>query len=349
MKSCLFIAVINIVFTQVMIAQKVHLATIGFYNLENLFDTINDPGKNDDDFTPNGAYRYGTKIYYEKLHNLATALSRIGTSVTPDGLSLIGVAEIENASVLKDLVKQPEIAKRNYKIVHFESPDLRGIDVAMLYNPGYFTLIHAQALFANVKDGSGQKEFTRDVLYCKGVYLGDTVHVFVNHWPSRRGGEAATVGKRMAAALVSKHVIDSLMAIDSTTKVIDMGDLNDDPISPSVVNGLQAKGHIKQVKPGGLFNPWVDFYKKGLGTLAYDGSWNLFDQIIISYGWLNKDQSGWRYVRAEVFSRPFLINQFGAYKGAPHRSFDGENWINGYSDHFPTFIVLAKNVAAERE
>lgn len=322
------------------------VSVVGFYNFENLFDTINDPKINDEDFTPEGAYRYNSKVYFEKLHNLATVISKIGTELSPDGLALFGVAEIENETVLKDFASQPEVASRRYRFVHFESPDMRGIDVALFYNPKYFRVLSARALPVDVKDGTGVKELTRDVLYCKGIFQGDTIHVFVNHWPSRRGGEAATVGKRMKAALVSKGVIDSLMAIDPLTKIVDMGDLNDDPISPSVAEGLKAKGNIKEVQPGGLFNPWVDFYKRGIGTLAYGDSWNLFDQIMISYGWLPKDQTGWRFYRAEVFNRPFLVNQFGNYKGYPHRSFDGNNWINGYSDHFPTLIYMVKPVPA---
>lgn len=344
MKKLALFSIIFVVLQQYSFAQKVQVGVIGFYNFENLFDTINDPNKNDDDFTPEGAYRYGTKIYFEKLHNLATVVSQIGTGLSPDGLSLFGVAEVENETVLKDFAAQPEVAGRHYKFVHFESPDSRGIDVALFYNPKYFTVLHAQALFVDVQDGSGFKEKTRDVLYCKGIYQGDTIHVFVNHWPSRRGGEAATVEKRMTAAKVSKRIIDSLMAINPLTKVIDMGDLNDDPVSPSLVKGLKAKGDIKDVKEGELFNPWVDFYKRGLGTLGYNDSWNLFDQIVISYGWLKKDQPGWRYYKAEVFNKPFLVNQFGPYKGYPHRSFDGNNWINGYSDHFPTLIYVVKDI-----
>ncbi len=335
--------VIALVFIQTGIAQKMQVGAIGFYNFENLFDTINDPQKNDEDFLPNGAYRYDSKIYWRKLHNLATVISQMGKEITPDGLSLFGVAEIENEIVLKDFAKQPEVADRRYKFVHFESPDVRGIDVALFYNPKYFTVLQAQALYVDIRDG-GEKEYTRDVLYTKGLYLGDTVHVFVNHWPSRRGGEAATVGKRMTAALVSKKIIDSLMTINPDTKVILMGDLNDDPTSPSVTDGLKAKGNAKDVKPGGLFNPWVDFYKRGIGTLAYNDTWNLFDQIMISSGWLSKEQSGWRYIKAEVFNRNFLVNQFGNYKGYPHRSFDGNNWIDGYSDHFPTLIYIGREV-----
>lgn len=344
MKKIFTAFVVAIILSMSVKAQKVQVGVIGFYNFENLFDTINDPKKNDEDFTPEGPYRYGSRIYFEKLHNLATVISQMGTNISPDGLSLFGVAEIENETVLKDFAAQPEVAKRNYKHVWFESPDVRGIDVALFYSPKYFTVISARPLFVDIRDGSGTKEFTRDVLYCKGIYQGDTIHVFVNHWPSRRGGEAATVGKRMTAALVSKHVIDSLMVIDPNTKVVNMGDLNDDPVSPSIVKGLQAKGDIKDVKPGGLYNPWVDFYQKGIGTLAYNDTWNLFDQIMISYGWLKKDQPGWRFYKAEVFNRTFLVNQFGPYKGYPHRSFDGNNWINGYSDHFPTIIYMVKEI-----
>ena len=319
------------------------VSAIAFYNFENLFDYIDDP-KNwgDNEFLPNGPYHYTKEIYEEKLHNLATVIKQLGTDVTPDGPALIGTAEIENDKVLQDLTDQPEIVNRHYKFVHFESPDSRGIDVAMLYNSKYFHVLSARALKTDISKFGEKGGRTRDVLYVYGILAGDTVHVFVNHWPSRRGGEAASAPLRAIAAGVSKRVIDSLMLINPATKVIVMGDLNDDPVNESVSKVLGASGEKSHVTMTGLYNPFVSFYKNGIGSLGYNDSWNLFDQIMVSGAFLRSTNSNWRFYKAEVFNKDFLKNKFGQYKGYPHRSFDGNNWINGYSDHFPTLVYLVK-------
>jgi len=320
------------------------ITAVAFYNLENLFDTLDEPYKFDQDFTPGGANHYTSEIYHQKLHNLATVIQQLGTELTPDGPALIGTAEIENDRVLQDLIAQPEIRARQYHFVHFESPDRRGIDVALLYNPKYFRVLKAEALYTDI-GGSGQKGGkTRDVLHVLGLLAGDTTHVFVNHWPSRRGGEAASAPLRAIAAKVSKRVIDSLMAINPGTKVLLMGDLNDDPTSPSVAKVLGAKGSRKKVKPGELYNPWAAFLAKGIGTLAYNDSWNLFDQIMLSSGWLDAQDGQWRFYKAEIFNRDFLKEKFGPYRGYPHRSFEGSTWLNGYSDHFPVILYFVRPV-----
>lgn len=319
------------------------VTAVAFYNFENLFDTEDDPSNwGDDEFLPNGPYRYTPEIYRQKLHNLATVICQLGKELTPDGAAIIGTAEIENDKVLQDLVTQPEIADRNYKFIHFESPDSRGIDVALLYNPKYLQVVQARGLRTDITGVSGKSARTRDVLYVQGVLLGDTVNIFVNHWPSRRGGEAATVPLRAIAAGVSKKVMDSLLLRNPSAKVIIMGDLNDDPTDASVAKILGAKGDRAEVKLRGLYNPFVSFYKAGTGTLAYNDSWSLFDQIMVSGAFLDKTGSQWSYYRAEVFNREFLKNKFGQYKGYPHRSFDGNNWINGYSDHFPILVYFVK-------
>lgn len=321
--------------------EQVMVSAVAFYNLENLFDTINDPNKFDEDFTPKGSYHYTDTIYQKKLHNMATVLAQLATETIPVGPSLVGVAEIENDKVLQDLLHQPELQPRKWKIVHFESPDSRGIDVALFYNPKYFKVIKAMALPVIIVD-NGKTEHTRDVLYVVGKLGADTVHVFVNHWPSRRGGEAATVWKRAKAASVSKGIIDSIAKINPLALAIVMGDLNDDPIDPSITKTLGAVGDKGKVLPGGLYNPWVTFYKQGIGTLGYNDSWNLFDQIMVSYGFLQNQGNHWQFYRAEIFNRKFLKNQFGKYKGYPHRSYSGTRWIDGYSDHFPTIVYLMK-------
>lgn len=324
---------------------KYQVGVVAFYNLENFYDTINDPNKNDEEFLPTGDHLYNTAVYTSKVHNLSEVLSQIGTDITPDGFSMLGVAEIENRKVLEDLVNQPELKSRGLKIVHYDSPDERGVDVGFIYNPKYFTVKHSEKLFVKLMNDDGSLHYTRDVLWVSGIYgQTDTVNVFVNHWPSRRGGEEASAPGRAAAARASKHIIDSLMAINPNTKVIVMGDLNDDPISPSVTKVLGAVGTKSDVKPGGLYNPWVDYYKKGIGTLAYQDSWNLFDQIMLSYGWLTEKQKGFFFKGAHIFSKQFMVAKTGKYKGYPMRTYDGVVYNGGYSDHFPTYCVLLKAV-----
>jgi endonuclease/exonuclease/phosphatase family metal-dependent hydrolase len=319
------------------------VVAVAFYNLENYFDPADDPNRNDEDFTPNGANRYTKQVYAQKAHNMAYAISKLATDVTPDGPAIIGIAEVENDVALTYLVGQPEIKDRNYKFVWFYRSDRRGISTALLYNPKYFTVVNSESLFVDIAgNGDAEHNTTRDVLHVTGVLAGDTVDVFVNHWPSRRGGESATAPLRAIAATVAKKKIDSLMAVNPHTKVILMGDLNDDPIDPSITKALGAKSNKEKTGNNELFNPFTSYYKKGIGTGSFNNAWNLFDQIIISGTLLDEKQEGWRFHRSEVFNKDFLTQKFGTYKGSPHRSYDGSNWINGYSDHFPTIIYLVK-------
>ncbi len=320
-------------------AQKENTIAVGFYNLENYYDTINDPKVNDDEFTPDGANAYSGKVFIKKVDNLATGISQMGMDKTINGLSILGVAEIENADVLKVLCNHPKLKARNWKVVHFQGPDERGVDCGLLYNPALFKVIAATSLTVPVDSGDRP---TRDVLYVVGNMDGETVHVFVNHWPSRRGGESATREKRKTAAGVSKHVIDSLMKLDPFTKVIDMGDLNDDPINASITEVLATKWKIEDVKKGGLYNPWTSFYKKGIGTTAYQDTWGIFDQIIISYGFLSKTAGRLQYKESEIFNKNFMVEKFGQYKGYPKRSYSNGVWNDGYSDHYPTIVYFTK-------
>ncbi len=315
---------------------------VAFYNLENFFDTINDPTINDEDFLPNGSYAYTGKVYYEKAHKLASVVSQFGVDKNPDGFALMGCAEIENESVLETLVNEPELKNRNLKIVHFNSPDARGIDVGLLYNPKYFKLLNAKALVVNLprEDGGSGKERTRDILYVSGKLKNEMVHVYVNHWPSRRGGEAASAPKRKFAANICRKHIDSLRALDPNAKVILMGDLNDDPINESMTKVLSCKGKIKDVGAKDMFNPWVKMYKQGIGTMAFNDAWGLFDQIVVSKGLVNKGAGGLQYMGSSIFMRQFMVEKFGQYKGYPKRSFSNNAWNEGYSDHYPTMIYL---------
>jgi Endonuclease/Exonuclease/phosphatase family len=324
--------------------QTYKVTVVGFYNCENFYDTIDNPAVNDDDFTPKGDKNYNADIYMNKTGKLAKVISEIGTDVSRDGAAIIGVAEIENDTVLTDLVNHPLLAKRKYQFVHYDCRDARGVDVGLLYNPNYFQVLDSKSLFVKLPGGAKDAYFTRDVLWVKGKLNGEVVHVMVNHWPSRLGGEERSAPARAAAAAVCKVKMQEIYAEDPEAKIIIMGDLNDDPISPSLTKVLKAKGDKDEVGYQGLYNPWVEKYQQGIGTLAYQDAWGLFDQIVISHQWLNKHQDGFFFLRANIFNKEYLVENIGRFKGYPMRTWDGNTYRGGYSDHFPTYIVLIKKV-----
>jgi hypothetical protein len=319
-------------------------ALIGFYNVENLYDTEDDPLVEDDEFMPTAAKKYTEERYRFKINQLATVISQMGTDITPDGLAILGLAEIENRRVIEDLVAHPLLAPRHYKIIQFDSPDRRGIDVAMIYQEKYFQPFHSRAIDMQQTDEENNPRYTRDILFVSGTLDGDTLHMFVNHWPSRRGGEARSRKYRNDAAAKAKIVIDSLVAKNPTAKIILTGDLNDDPVSPSVAKVLKAQRSIDKVKPGGLYNASWEPYLKGIGTLAYNDSWNLFDQMILSYGLVSKLPNGYYFYRKTIYNQPWMTQKEGAFKGYPWRTYVGDTWQGGYSDHFPVFVTLIKQL-----
>lgn len=318
-----------------------NISAIGFYNLENLFDTIDSPDTWDVEFTPGGSKNWNSKKYKSKLHNMALVIEKVATNKSKDGLAILGVSEIENRSVLEDLVKEPELAPRRYNIIHFDSDDRRGIDLGLLYQAKYFTPKSAKPIPVYLYSGK-ERVFTRDILYISGLFYGEMIHIMVNHWPSRRGGEAKTSPWREAAAAECKKVVDSLMAIDPLSKIIIMGDLNDNPNNPSVKKVLKTKRKIKKVSKENMYNPMENYFRKGIGTTAYRDSWSLFDQIILSPGWVDKKAKGLKFHKAKIFNRNFLVQKKGHFKGYPMRTFAGGEFLNGYSDHFPVYIYVIK-------
>ncbi len=342
MKYCFFFLLLPLTaFSQQGADYKV--ASIGFYNLENLFDTLDTPDTNDADFLPGGRLLWNTEKYISKQHNMANVISQLGTELSPDGVALLGVAEVENRKVLEDLVSQPELKSRKYQIVHYDSPDERGIDVGLLYQPKYFVPLGSRAVPVLLKDPkTGDKDYTRDILYVAGTFDGEPVHVMVGHWPSRRGGEAGSAWMRAAAAQVCKNLADSLKKTDPNAKIVIMGDLNDDPDNKSLTDVLKARRSTEELRADELYNPMYDQFKSGNGTLAYKDSWNLFDQVIVSKGFVNKKTGGWQLYKAMVFRQPWLLQTEGAFRGYPFRTFVGDIFINGYSDHLPVFLYFLK-------
>ena len=319
-------------------------AIIGFYNLENLFDTIDNTLINDEEFLPSGIRNYNTAIYRDKLTKLASVIAQMGTTYTPDGPAILGVAEIENDTVLNDLIKETQLKKRNYQFVHYDSKDARGVDVGLLYNPTYFSVIASDKLFVSLPTGSKDAYYTRDILWVKGKLNGELIHLYVNHWPSRSGGEKRSEPGRIAAAAVCRKHIDSILLKEPNAKIVVMGDLNDDPTNKSVEKVLRAVDKDQLDQQGALFNPWLDLFRNGIGTLAYQDAWGLFDQIIVSKQWLNKDQSGFFLYQHHVFNKEFLVENNGRYKGYPMRTWDGNSYRGGYSDHFPTYLLIIKEL-----
>lgn len=321
------------------------VVSVAFYNLENLFDTINNNGSRDLEYTPRGQRQWDGNKYRSKIHNMAFAISKMRTGIHGQSVmpAIIGVSEVENRSVLEDLVKDPQIRAQRYQIVHHDSPDRRGIDVGLLYNPRLFRLLNVSHHRLTIPS---QPDFvTRDQTCATGILAGDTISVIVNHWPSRLGGQAQSSYLREAAAALSKHIADSIVAVHPHRGVIIMGDLNDDPSNKSCAEVIGAVKKLRDVKTGGWFNPWWEVLDKGIGTLAYKGQWNLFDQIIINSNLAKGDRSSLTYFKCRVLNDvPEMKTQEGDRKGGPLRTFASGVYLNGFSDHFPTMIFLTKKL-----
>ena len=321
---------------------KVH--TIAFYNVENLFDTINDPNKFDE-ASPIMELKSGREeVYVKKVQNMAYAISKIGADISKNTPAVIGLSEVENRSVIEDLANDPALVSKNYGIIHYESPDERGIDVALMFQKSLFKPLNSKSFELKLRDSDGDRDYTRDQLLVSGYLDGDLMHIIVNHWPSRSGGEARSRSKREEAAALNRRIIDSLQSDDPYAKIFTMGDLNDNPNNSSLKKVLKAKGDKNRIGFKGLYNPMEGFFKKGLGSNAYRDSWSLFDQIIISQPLLEDDYSSYRFFKAGIFNAQFLITKKGQFKGYPFRSFSWGGFTNGYSDHFPVYVHVIKEV-----
>jgi hypothetical protein len=341
--SLLTVLMLALFFSTTQAQQKEYtISAIGFYNMENLFDTLDSKDTWDTEFTPKGPNLYTAAVYKDKLKNLSKVVSELGTDYTPDGLAILGVSEIENRSVLEDFVKQPTIKDRNYQIVHYDSPDFRGIDVALLYNPKYFEVIESRPLHVELIEPDGDTITTRDILYVSGKFAGEEMHIFVNHWSSRRGGEKASQYKREKAASVCREVIDQLREKNPKVKVIVMGDLNDDPVSPSVKVVLASNGKKERTNKREFFNPMEKPFKQGIGSNAWRDAWSLFDQVLVSHAFVDESADGFKFYKSVIYNKKYMIQKSGRYKGYPYRAYSGGSYMGGYSDHFPVFVYLIR-------
>ncbi|MFZ1695190.1 MAG: endonuclease/exonuclease/phosphatase family protein [Flavobacteriales bacterium] len=317
-------------------------ALVGFYNVENIYDTLDAPDVDDAEFLPGTAKDWNSTRYWEKLDRIAGVIASMGKELHPQGLAILGLAEVENRTVVEDLVRRDALKARGYKVVHVDGPDRRGVDVALVYNPTlYKVYAHKSHRLADPNDSEFR---TRDQLLVSGVLDGDTTHVIVAHWPSRRGGEKRSAPKRKLAAELGRRITDSLLAINPDARILYMGDLNDDPTNVSIARFLRASGEKSKAVNGTFFNPMHDPYQKGVGTLAWRDSWNLFDQICISPALVTGSGGKYRYYGVRIFNEAYLRQKEGNFAGYPFRTYVGDNYQAGYSDHFPVFLILVKEV-----
>lgn len=328
---------------------------IGFYNLENLFDVEHDEGKNDYEFLPDGGNKWTVQKYEKKLKNMAKAI-RAMADENKTFHAVLGVAEIENRHVLEDLVCEPAIASANYQIVHYDGPDKRGVDVALLYRPELFKFIESKSIpfdfnstsidFSSWTEEEKNNFHTRDILMVRGTIDGEMFAFFVGHFPSRIGGKGQDLRPRAAEIMYAES--EKLMKEYPGIKIVAMGDMNDNPTDVSMTKYMKGREKIDGLKDDEFFSPFYSMLKAGYGSLAYRGTWNIFDIILVNKALTTgKGLTIMPIVKnkyyGRIFNPPFLTWQEGEYKGTPFRTFSNGNFIGGYSDHYPTYIILGKN------
>ncbi|AOW20986.1 endonuclease/exonuclease/phosphatase family protein [Urechidicola croceus] len=307
--------------------------TVAFYNLENLFDTKDDPHTFDDDFTPGGRQKWFANRYFKKIKKLSSVISQIGTDKSFYPPAIIGVAEIENKTVLEDLIYSKNLKAFDYDFVHYNSPDMRGIDVGFLYNKSLFKPTSSMVFPLYLEGEDGERDYTRDVLWVKGCLNGEHIHILVNHWPSRRKGTEESEYKRMLASELNQEIVNVIRSNEEDPKIIIMGDFNDNPTNNS----------IKSLVKNDFYNPMERLLATGNGTLKHDEDWYLFDQIIFSNNFLGEKENTHSFKYAKVFDNQFLKVYRGKNKGKPFRTFIGKWYQGGFSDHFPVHVYLKKN------
>jgi len=313
---------------------ETNLITVAFYNVENLFDIYNDPDTADDAFLPTSERRWTKKRYKKKLYKLATAISQIGKKRTGSAPSLVGLAEVENKEVIEDLLEMKHLKKAGYGYIHYDSPDERGIDVALLYKKNEFTVTNSKTFSIDITVDKDNPDYTRDILLVEGLLNNEAVKVIVTHWSSRREGEKETEFKRLIASDKVIEIVTDLRTKDTDAKIMVLGDFNDDPSSKSI----QQLVHKLE-----LFNPMETLLSYTRGSLNHKFNWNIFDQILISTNFFETKKGALSFSKADIFDREFLTQYEGKYKGQPFRTYVGPRYMGGYSDHFPVFIQLKKN------
>ena len=327
---------------------------IGFYNVENLFDAEHDRGKSDQAFLPDGENNWTQEKYEKKVVNIAEVIKAMADK-NGRWHSILGLAEVENDRVLEALVADPQIAEAGYEFVHFEGPDVRGIDCAMLYRPAQFRVLETRTLPYDFNTRRGivfektpeeQRAFkTRDVLFVRGLLDGVPFAVYVCHWPSRTGNKGSDLRCRAA-----EIVYDDIQAVEKRhpgIKVVVMGDMNDNPEDVCMTEWLRGRETIEEMQAGDLFSPFLRMHKDGFGSEEYHGEWNIFDCIFVNGALAAPTDGSLRIQKSDpfhygyIFDAPFLVQQDGRYAGTPKRTISGGQFMDGYSDHYPTYIVIS--------
>ncbi len=321
--------------------------TVLFYNVENLFDTIQDPTIYDTEFIPSGNKEWNSTKYYKKLDNLEKVFYSIAEQNRAYP-TIIGVSEVENRNVLEDIASMPKLQRANYQICHYDGPDARGVDVAFFYRPDQFEYEGSESIKANIP-GARENFRTRDLLTMWGKIDGEPFFFVVSHWPSRRGGQSSSAYLREGLASQIKSICDSVRNDNPSTKVVVMGDFNDDPGDKSVSECLGAKLKKNKLGKNDMWNPYWQMHRDGYGTLVYNDLWNLFDNIVVSENVANAPKGTleiWKPKQnnyyGNVFKAEFLFQKEGQYKGYPLRTYVGNNFQGGFSDHLPVYIYLVK-------
>ncbi len=354
MKKTLYSFLLVLLVTMTACAGTPKRYILGFYNVENLFDTYHDEGKNDYEFLPDGKNKWTEPKYEKKLHNIATVIKAMADE-NKAFHTVLGLSEVENRHVLEDLVNQPEIESANYQIVHYDGPDRRGVDVALLYRTDQFTVEESQSipfdfLSRDIEFSMNKEEQdyfrTRDLLMVRGKLDGEMFAFFVAHLPSRIGGKGQDLRSR-GAEIIYEHSME-LMKKYPGIKIMVMGDMNDNPTDESMVKYMHGKEFTSEVGKTDFFSPFISMLKAGYGSLAYRGSWNIYDIILVNESLVNANKGQLRIVPivkkqyyGRVFNQPFMVQQEGQYKGTPFRTFSNGTFIGGYSDHYPTYIVVS--------
>lgn len=344
MKKLITIILLVVLLPRLSLAQQPY--KILFYNVENFFDTIDDPEVLDDEFTPKGIKAWNETKYKKKLHNIERVLFDV-SAMNKDYPIVIGLCEVENRNVLEDVVSTPKLTPANYRIVHYDSPEMRGVDVAFIYRPDVFKKEGEKAIRTIVPSLPDFK--TRDILTMWGQIENEPFFFMVAHWPSRTGGKEVSEFKRIAVAKQMRAIADSVLTANPATKIVMMGDLNDDPTDKSIAEGFGAKFKLKNLNTTDFYNPFAEMLKAGYGSLAYGDAWNIFDQMIVSEnlatgstGKLKLQHFSGSKFYGNIFKRHYMVQKEGQYKGYPLRTYVGDSFQNGFSDHFPVFITIGK-------
>ncbi len=356
MKRSFIVAALLILMSLSASAQKTQQNyVIGFYNLENLFDIYDDPVKNDNEFLPEGKNKWTQAKYEKKLHNMAKVIRSMADN-NKRWHTILGISEIENRLVIEDLVSQPEIADANYEIVHYDSPDRRGVDVALLYKPDQFTYLDSESIpfdfnsDIDFSDTDTSYFKTRDILMVHGLIAGEHFAFYVAHLPSRVGGKGGNLRSR-GAEIIYNHSRE-MEAKYPGIKIVAMGDMNDNPTDDSMAKYLHGQERLENVTPTEFYSPYISMLKAGYGSLCYQGVWSIYDLELVNYNLAHAPNGGLKIQPVTknhgkeyygvVFKRPWMTTQKGQYKGYPFRTFSNGAFVGGYSDHYPTYIVVGK-------